>query len=231
MDDNLNVTFSRSRLESLSTGELVKLAESIDIDIPPGLERIFIIEELLENFNSNEQEPREEIGINPSYSESVPLPKQYNISFVEVIIRDPLWVYVFWEIKGHDRETYENAHDFKGYVLRVIPLNKGETIPKSKDNSYMVTISTEDSSRYLGFTEQSSQAEKSSQDENRYIVMIGAIRGDIEHQIALSTPFCLPRLVEDNTDIPDQNPLLRLSGIQDFTTIRTTDHLSNNKRQ
>jgi len=231
MDDILNVSFSRSRLEGLSTGELVKLAESIDIDIPPGLERIFIIEELLENFNSNEPEDREEIGINPSYSESVPLPKQYNISFVEVIIRDPLWVYVFWEIKGHDREAHENAHDFNGYVLRVIPLNKGETIPKSKDNSYMVTISTEDSSRYLGFTEQSSQAEKSSQDENRYIVMIGAVRGNTEHQIAISTPFCLPRLVENNDAFPDENPLLRLSGIQDFTTIKTTDHLSNTKRQ
>jgi len=229
MDDNLNVTYSRSHLESLSTGELVELAESIDIDIPPGLERIFIIEELLENFSTNDTETREEIGINPSYSESVQLPKQYNISFVDVMIRDPLWVYVFWEIKGHDREAYENAYDFKGYILRVVPLDKGETIPKSKDNSYMVTISTEDSSRYLGFTEQST--EKSSNEGNRYIVMIGAVRGDTEHQIAISTPFCLPRLVENNDAFPDQNPLLRLSGIQDFTTIRTTDHLSNNTRQ
>jgi hypothetical protein len=34
---------SRQLLESLSTGELIKLADDCGIDIPPGLERIFII--------------------------------------------------------------------------------------------------------------------------------------------------------------------------------------------
>ena len=34
-------------LESLSTGELIDLAVKNGLDIPPGLERVFIIEELL----------------------------------------------------------------------------------------------------------------------------------------------------------------------------------------
>ncbi|MDR1870162.1 MAG: DUF4912 domain-containing protein [Treponema sp.] len=221
MDDFYNVTFSRSQLESLSTGELIKLAESVDIDIPPDLQRIFIIEELLEYSAADKPETGDEIEINPSYSESVALPKQYNISFVDVIIRDPLWVYVFWEIKGHDREIHENAADFNGYVLRVIPMNRGDTAPESKENSFTVTINADDSSRYLGFTEQSLQDEKS------YIIVIAAVRGDTEIQIAVSAPFSLPKLVLNIDDgVIEQNPLLRLSGIQELATIKSMDRQS-----
>ena len=137
--------FSRVKLECLSTDELIKLAENIGIDIPVGLERIFIIEELLENADTGEYQASGDLRINPSYSEPVALPKQYNISFIDVIIRDPLWVFVYWEIKGHDREIHENAGDFNGYCLRVIPLNEGESIPASKENSFTVSIGKEDS--------------------------------------------------------------------------------------
>ena len=219
--------FSRPWLESLSTNELIKLAEGLGIDIPAGLERIFIIEELLlESANEGKQEDAEEMEINPSYSEAVALPKQYNISFIEVIIRDPLWVFVFWEIKGHDREAHENAGDFKGYCLRVIPLNEGETIPKSRENSFTVSVNANDTAIYLGFAEQPPQA------SGRYIIKLGVLRGDSELQIAASAPFNLPRLIEDDCICAhSQNPLVRLSGMQDFATIKNQDRQSRIKRQ
>ena len=42
------IPITRSYLETLSSWELVKLSDHYGIDIPPGLDRIFIIEELLE---------------------------------------------------------------------------------------------------------------------------------------------------------------------------------------
>jgi uncharacterized protein len=227
MDSTSNGQISRHRLESMSTAELVKLAEDFGVDIPPGLERIFIIEELLlENACLNEPKTEEEIQIIPSYTESVVLPKQYNISFVEVIIRDPLWAYVFWEIKSHDRELHENADDFKGYFLRVIPLIEGENIQKSKENSFTVLIDKDDSARYLGF------AEHSPQTEGRYVIKLGVIRGKSEVQIAVSQPFNMPRLIEStNLCGTDGNPLVRLSGAPDFSTINSTDRESRVKRQ
>jgi hypothetical protein len=217
--------FSRVKLEGLSTDELIKLAEDIGIDIPVGLERIFIIEELLENSDTGEHEAKDDLQINPSYSEPVALPKQYNISFIDVIIRDPLWVFVYWEIKGHDREIHENAGNFKGYCLRVIPLNEGESVPKSKENSFTVSIGAEDSARYLGFAERSPQA------AGRYIIKLGVIRGDKELQIAVSQPFNLPRLIEDNICALDNNPLVRLSGAMDFVTTKSIDRQFRTKRQ
>jgi uncharacterized protein len=227
MDSTSNGQFSRHRLESLSTPELVKLAEDFGIDIPPGLERIFIIEELLlENAYLNEPKTEEEIHIIPSYTEPVALPKQYNISFVEVIIRDPLWAYVFWEIKSHDRELHENADDFNGYFLRVIPLIEEENTPKSMENFFDVLIDKDDGARYLGF------AEHSPRTEGRYIIKLGVLRGESEVYIAVSQPFNLPRLIDSaNLCGTDDNPLIRLSGAPDFLTTNSTDRESRIKRQ
>jgi len=226
MNESPQAPVSRPWLESLSTGELVKLADSCGIDIPPGLERIFIIEELLEFADSQEQEVKDEIEINPSYSESVALPKQYNISYIEVVIRDPLWVFAFWEIKGNDREIHESARDFNGYCLRVIPLGEGETEQAIKENSFMVPVSISDSARYLGFAEHSPQA------SGRYVVKLNVIRGDQETQIASSAPFYLPRLIDDEClREMGGSPLVRLSGVQDLLITKSTDRQSRVKRR
>jgi hypothetical protein len=217
--ENNNVNLSRPQLESLSTDELVKLADTYGIDIPPGLERIFIIEELLETAdNLKEEEPAEEIEVNPSYSETALLPKQYNISFVEVIIRDPLWVFVFWEVKGQDREMHEKANDFQGYCLRVTQTEG--------DNSFDVSVGIDDNARYLGLPEESER------DGRSYIVKLGAIRGGAEYHIADSQPFSLPKL--NNNEIiteMSKNPLIRLSGIQDLTITKNIDRQARVKRQ
>jgi len=218
--------FSRVKLECLSTDELIKLAEDIGIDIPAGLERIFIIEELLENADPDDYQAGDDLQINPSYSEPVTLPKQYNISFIDVFIRDPLWAFAYWEIKGHDRELHESAENFKGYCLRVIPLNEGESVLTSKENSFTVSIDAEDSARYLGFAEHSPQA------AGRYIIKLSAIRGDTEVQLAISEPFNLPRLIEnDSLCALDKNPLVRLSGAMDFVTTKSIDRQFRIKRQ
>ena len=266
---------SRIRLESLSTDELIKYADSYGVDIPPELERIFIIEEILEAANADIQEPEDQIEVNPSYSEPAPLPKQYNISYVEVIIRDPLWVFVFWEIKLHDKEVHENAKDFKGYFLRVIRLeppkrgasneascgDSGEASrtqsagsPREGSNpdkkgeegekSFTVSISKEDSARYLGFAGETMNNEENedpaegkpnkndSHISNHYIIKLGVIRGDSELLIASSSPFILPTLSGDeNTADMSRNPLLRLSGVQDLSIIKNKDRHIRIKRQ
>jgi hypothetical protein len=209
---------SRSRLEGLSSGELITLADSFGIDISPGQERIFIIEELLEYASTDEQQVKAEPEVIPSSIESAALPKQYNISFIEVIIRDPLWAFVFWEIKAQDRETHENANDFNGYCLSVIQIDEGET--------FRVPVNADDSARYLGFAEHSSNA------QGRYKINLCALRGEQEVQIASSAPFCLPHLI-DNEEINKmkETPLLRLSGVHDLSITKSTDRQSRVKRQ
>ncbi|MCL2809301.1 MAG: DUF4912 domain-containing protein [Treponema sp.] len=226
MEDN-GVPVTRTWLESLSTDELIKLADTYGVDIPPELERIFIIEELLEIVNAqlNENDMSEAIEVNPGYSESALLPKQYNISFIEVIIRDPLWVFVFWEIKGHDREIHENAGDFNGYILRVIPLdNEGKEF-QSRETSFSISVNKEDNARYLGLTEHTEH------NSNSYVIQLNVIRGENELPIISSAPFILPRLMENETiNELNANPLIRLSGVQDVSIIKNTGRQFRHKR-
>jgi len=206
---------SRSWLESMSTGELIKLADTYGIDIPLDLERIFIIEEILESANAEDREDIEEIVVNPSYSEAVLLPKQYNISYLEVIVRDPLWAFAFWEIKKHDREVHENAADFNGYNLHVIPMNESALV---QENSFTVPVGIQDCARYLGFAEQAHS--------DRYVIKLCAVRGNSEILLTSSKPFELPKRYEYyDIDSLSSNPLIRLSGVQDLLVTKNTDRV------
>lgn len=223
---------SRFWLESLSTDELTKLADSHGIDIPPGLERIFIIEEILEAANTEINESNDvPVEIVPGVTETALLPKQYNISFVEVIIRDPLWIFVFWEIKKHDREITENASDFNGYFLKIIPLDENGAERQSSEDIFTVSINNDDYARYIGLAKQASRNSDSGKPV-RYTIKLGALRGGTEYHLASCAPFFMPRISENDLIAElNQNPLIHLSGINDLSITKNTDRQSRVKRQ
>jgi hypothetical protein len=228
MDD---FSLTRVYLDSLSTNELAALADRYGIDIPPGLERVFIIEELLEIALGDDYEMEKHDAAPPvstDFLESAVLPKQYNITFLEVLIRDPLWAFVFWEIKNHDKERYERSPDFGGYHLKVIPLDREAAGPK--EDSFTVPVGMNDTAWYLGFPPA----------EGRYRVDLCVLRGNDEVVLAVSRLFMLPRLLNMPLKSGEQNPgnmekvylnpLAGLSGAGEFPVIRNADRLSRTMR-
>jgi len=123
--DELRLT--RSYLETLSTADLALLAESLGLDIPSDLNRVFVIEELLETYTEIDRAliPEDnELAVIPSNGDTkLHLPERYNATFIEVLLRDPAWVFAFWEIRHQDRDLYEGSSDFGGYHLRVSSLD------------------------------------------------------------------------------------------------------------
>jgi hypothetical protein len=234
---------TRSHLESLSTDELIVLADHFGMDIPPGLERVFLIEELLDIPHGGKLEPDGDLDGRPGFMEAVALPKQYNISYIEVMIRDPLWAFVFWEVKGHDREIHEKAPNFEGYCLRVVPLRAdggswGRAFRPDRENSFTVPVGVNDAAWYLGFPSTEHQSDgaagKDAPSADRwYQVALSARRGDEEILVTVSRPFKLPLLApgRKNGAVKDtqglyQNPLIRLSGACDFSVTRSEEHRS-----
>ncbi|MDR2394018.1 MAG: DUF4912 domain-containing protein [Treponema sp.] len=217
-------------MESLTTLELIRLADGFGIDIPPDLERIFIIAEILEitsDYAPNEADAEAAEApplVETDIPEPVPLPKQYNITFIEVLLRDPLWVFTFWEIKSADKE-YEKTGDFKGYVLKVSPVTP-TGVPK-KEESFTIPVGTSDTAWYLDFPP----------GEGRFKVELCALRGGEELVLATSPTFTVPtlfsppgpKLTRAGRADDQYTPLARLSGIEDFHILRNEDRRSRMK--
>ena len=151
--------------------------------------------------------------------DTVDIPKQYNISFIEVLIRDPLWAHVLWEIKESDREIHEKAQDFNGYCLRVIPLCENEK--HINDESFTVAIDIHDNARYISFPPELSGS-------GSYVIKLCAIRGGAETPVAVSGKFVM--LGACRTPEIFQNECAILSGVRDFPVIKTGDRQLRNKR-
>jgi hypothetical protein len=215
-----------NRLESLSDAELLELADVYGLDIPTHNQRLYIIEELLDCARKNtvaefdvrdgndtardNDTVKEEFGVDGETCAE--LPKHYNISFIEVNIRDPLWVFVFWEIKTHERGLHENVPDFESYCLRAIQLAENgmaDTV------AFTVPVEADDISRYLGFP---------PGDERLFQVELCALHGSGGVVLAVSRPFRLPRLI-NNGNGNVGNPMAQLSGAGNYSLTRSVDRL------
>jgi hypothetical protein len=206
---------SLPHLESLSTPELIELATQYSLDIPPGIERVFIIEELLYLDHDAEIENHHD----GEFREFAILSRQNHITFVETLIRDPLWVFVFWGIKTHDRDVHEKAKDFEGFFLRITPFNE-ETLQPDGSTAFIVTIHPDDHGRYLGFP---------PEDGRCFRVELCVMNGADYRALAEARPFILPRLIEPKRDELVQavrrNPLALLSGAERFPLVHSEDRL------
>jgi hypothetical protein len=211
---------ARPYLDSLTTGELTRIADNCGIDLPPNLERIFIIEELLDYARAEEEDDEEEEGLieTTDYLETAPIPRQYNITFIDVMIRDPLWAFVLWEVKEHDKDLYEKDANFSGYFLRVNPVGKDGVL--LKDQGFTVQVDSKDTARYLGFSEGGMVHPQGGFFQIELCVGLGET-GEV---LALSRIFGLPKLPGRALLTGGISPsLAALSGSEDFRILRNAD--------
>ena len=199
-------------LKRLTTRELIKLADQAGIEIPPDLDRIFIIRELLDNVYDAEA-PLEVLAEKPNLK-TAQLPEQYHITYLEVLPRDPQWVHVFWEIKAQDRERLEADSRFEGYALKILEC-------KTKDGnfteSFTVPVKPEDNSRYLGLS-------------GGKIFRIALWAQGLDTLVILSRSFALPRSLNSaENEAYISHPLIKLSGAEDMAVLRNADRISHNR--
>jgi len=227
-------------LESLSTDELVELADRNGLDIPPGLERVFVIGELLELERyirrNGENGDMDDAGLSMPPGEFImpaALPDRYGMSYVDVLIRDPLWVFVFWEVKKQGRNSQEEDSAPGEHCLRIVPLRGGDEMRTDIAASFTVAVGINDRSLYLGIPHDSGRC---------FRIELCVRNGDCCTVLAVSRPFRLPWLVGPKSygQIPNdvreremqavyRNPLSELSGAGRFPLVRSVDRLPRDK--
>jgi hypothetical protein len=246
----MEVKINLQYLEGLSTGELYSLAEDFDVELSPESERQHIIWELLENapcLNLYRQEMKkkreavirvespEQDSLNKTMLElppQAPLPKQYGFTYLDVLIRDPFWVYAFWEISSADKRNYEKLPGFCHFLLRVMR----KEYPKNSSVPNIVSIQSlkigaRDNSRYLNFQSEADVSAGRNYVVN-YTVELCACAGTNDNSaykelLLASTPhFVMPHtlpLPGDDSGSLFENPVLALSGIDDMDIYRGID--------
>ncbi|MCX7026373.1 MAG: DUF4912 domain-containing protein [Spirochaetes bacterium] len=126
------------KLSLLSDKELTLLAERLGIYIPEGLDRPFVMEEVL---GALEDDDREEVFSHdgtghveekklsgstyssPVILESLGIPERYNDTMIRALPRDPSWIYAYWDISERKRAALLEEDDPSGLCLRVIILH------------------------------------------------------------------------------------------------------------
>ncbi|GMO16647.1 MAG: hypothetical protein Pg6A_02710 [Termitinemataceae bacterium] len=210
-------------LESRTTAELIALGASFELRFPEWFDRNQIIEILLEyapclrfyqqhtrinlpEFHDFFEQPNTQLEL-PMPN---PLPKQYNITFVDALVRDPFWVLAIWEISAYDRKQCEKKTGFSGYSLRIRHEGRGEDCCV-----HIAQISERDTMRYLNFPAEVCH--------RPYIVELCAIFRGEQMTIATSGTFTLPKSIppfDCSEDTELQTPIMQLSGIEELRVVR-----------
>jgi len=200
-----------SHLETLSTADLLHLAEEYGIDIPEGLNRRFIIGELLEIENWS----RNHLSENPTLDDGdmapsvEPLPETYNETTITILLRDPQWVHVYWDIQSNLLSGLMNSSRFETLFLRINSLRCVNGTVTVTD-WFEIDVSVRDRSWYVYLTSRECACR---------VDLCCRIAQEKEQVLARSYELILPTggLGEYNPGPAKRlPPLLVLSGIEDL---------------
>ena len=142
--ENMNRTY----LETLSFSDLVKLADEYDVEVPENLDRRFLIAELLELYEAEKIHGSDNMII--SSSDNLPksevLPKSYNENEISCVLRNPAWLFVFWNISESDSLMLKSLGSYN-LMLRVCSLASAEDqIP---EEAFEIQAATDTQEQYV----------------------------------------------------------------------------------
>ncbi|MEN6363952.1 MAG: DUF4912 domain-containing protein [Rectinema sp.] len=149
------------KLALLSDGELHILADRMGLNLPEGLERLFVLEEILDALDEDSQERRlgqdgpghvEEKKYSGAYpSFAIPaessIPQRYNETMIRALPRDPSWVFAYWDISENKRAVLCPEDGDPGLFLRVSELSGAKD--HQKRDYFDIPVSRDDCQWYI----------------------------------------------------------------------------------
>ena len=226
-DDRVNV----ERLNGLSIDALYALADKMGLDLPPDLERLFIVEALLEAFEED-NEDRKSFGdaavhieekkysgseldeIDASLDAAPCIERRYNETVVHVIARDPEWAFVFWDVRDDELDELRASDAFSSLFLRVI---KEPGYDGKSSASFEVVVGDDDDHWYLHLPEE----------DRAYRVDLYAKIGSKSRLLAHSPVIRTPRalMADSLVDLdPATAELATLSGLASLEIVPVPEH-------
>lgn len=157
----------RERLEGLPGEALRRLARGEGIEVPDDVERILLVDLLLEvledklaeqdsqNGSVRLQQAKYDLscieGLGDDWGGEVGFfPLHYNETRIVLMLRDPFWAFAYWDIRGGTLRNIKKEHEADGVFLRVLKMR----LPSTVLDSFDIPVGVNDSSRYVNIPEQ-----------------------------------------------------------------------------
>ena len=137
----------RSQLQNLATSDLIDLAKSLELFVPPNFSRIQLIKEILNMDIELENLPYNILKTLPLEDEVEDLPLSYGMTEIRILLRDPMWLFAFWDINANTLGQLISEDPNVSIFLRVMSFESEE------DDSYYsfedVNVKQEERSLYI----------------------------------------------------------------------------------
>ncbi len=213
--------------ESLSDQDLRALADRMGLGLPHDLDRVFVVEEIVEAL-AEERLERDRATEAPLYVEDAKywcgddgasrapeqqtkLESRYNETAIKSLVRDPSWAFALWDISETDRAAIEAANEDSRLFLRVteIDLREGGRSPY-----FDIPVGVDDSNWYINLPRA----------EARYRIDLAFRHDGKVRALARSLEFVVPRqYIGDVILSAEDRRLLELSGLAELAIERGED--------
>lgn len=211
------------KFELLSDDALHALADRMGLSLPPDLERVFVVEEILDAIEEDSEERRapglsaarmeetkfscsDALDMEACLEAASGLSPTYNDTSIKVLVRDPSWAFAFWEIAESERQALQSGDGAIDLFLRVCETTD-EGAPIGKQEFFDIPISEDDRQWYINLPKS----------KTRYRIDLCARLDGKVKALARSKNVAVPRqLLDENWKRlgPGSAELLRLSGLE-----------------
>lgn len=203
-------TINRAYLETLSFSDLVRLADEFGVDVPEDLDRRFLIAELLEISEENEVFDEEMVESAQTEIPEITLQGNYNETQITGILRNPAWLFVFWNISDSDYNKIK-ADPENTLKLRICSLqDPKDPVP---EEAFEINTASDNQEQYVLLP----NGKKFIKVE---LLLVTPTSGEV---LAYSSVISIPQgseLVNNVNFDPDMefSPIIELSGIRKVLT-------------
>ena len=146
MESGSAVKFTRSYLQTLSTDALFALADRYGLFLSSDLTRYLLISELLD---LDDGFANDDDSVDPVLASTRPQEAAYgyNMTEIRVVLKNPLWFFVFWDFHKRLFTELTEAKDFSFFSLRVHSLDLEN--PLKSSDFFDIQVPKEDRRRYV----------------------------------------------------------------------------------
>ncbi len=208
------------KFESLSDEALFALAEKMGLDVPPSLDRVFVIEEIVGALEEDSLERRssggapihieekkfsgsELDGIEACIEAAPCIERRYNETVVHALVRDPSWAFAFWDLADSDRAALRSQESQSALFLRI---QEAGADGEGTREYFDIPVAEDDLQWYINLPRPNA----------RYRIELRARAGGRSRLLARSALVVAPRQTLDEAAAafdPRTAELLRLSGL------------------